>query len=451
MLKTVTINNTLLSVLRINNIYPVRYAHHMCKILVVGGGTGGCTMAAKLSRKFDKAPNHVIVVEPSEVHYYQPLYTLIGGGIKNFDASKRSMKDVLPVKAQWFKEEVISFEPNENKVTISNGDIVQYEHMIVAMGLQLYWDKLPGLLEGLKNSESQVCSIYGPDTVSKVFDKIKNTNEGNAIFTFPNTPVKCPGAPQKIAYLSEDYWRRKNKRNKVNVVYNTSLPVIFGVKKYADALWEVCNRRNIKVNLQTNLIEIRPDKKEAVFQNLAKPENKYTVQYSMIHVTPPMGAPEILKKHTMLTNEAGFLDVNPQTLQHTKFKNIYGLGDCTNSPNSKTMAAIASQSKVLYKNILSNIAGKKMKHAYNGYASCPLVTAPGKCILAEFDYKLQPQESFPVNQSKELYSMYLLKKYFFPFLYWHLMLKGYWNGPEMFRKIFSLIKKKDAISGAMKQ
>lgn len=60
----------------------------------------------------------------------------------------------------------------------------------------------------------------------------------------------------------------------------------------------------------------------------------------MLHVTPPMGPPEDLKQNKILTNDAGFLDVNPQTLQHKKFRNVYGLGDCTSTPNSKTMAAI---------------------------------------------------------------------------------------------------------------
>lgn len=173
----------------------------------------------------------------------------------------------------------------------------------------------------------------------------------------------------------------------------------------------------------------------------------------MLHVTPPMGSPEVLRNHKTLVNEAGFLDVSADTLQSTRYKNVFGLGDCTSTPNSKTMAAIGmdgwevephlfynckvfnissstpsilisgAQSKVLYQNIMDNLSGKKMKMTYDGYASCPLVTSHDKCILAEFDYKLRPKETFPVNQGQERYSMYLLKEYFFPFLYWNFMLK----------------------------
>nr|XP_050861130.1 sulfide:quinone oxidoreductase, mitochondrial [Vespula vulgaris]XP_050861140.1 sulfide:quinone oxidoreductase, mitochondrial [Vespula vulgaris] len=419
-----------------------RQVHHSCKILVVGGGTGGCTMAAKFARKLKGSSDQIIIVEPKEVHYYQPLFTLVGGGIGSYNYSKKPMKSVLPQNAKWIKDSVLDFDPENSQITTNNGDIVQYDILIVALGLQINWDQLPGLKDGLQNVESQVCSIYGSDTVPYVFNKIKKTKDGTAIFTFPNTPVKCPGAPQKIAYLAEDYFRKTNVRDNIEVVYNTSLPVIFGVKKYADALWHVCNNRNIIVNTRTNLVKIDVGKQEATFENLDTPDQTSTMRYSLLHVCPPMGPPDVLKSHSKLTDKSGFLSVDPATLKHVKYSNIYGIGDCLNAPNSKTMAAVAAQAKVLYKNIIDDLAGKPMTMVYTGYASCPLVTGQSKCIMAEFDYKLQPMETFPIDQSKELYFMFLLKKYFFPFIYWNLMLKGLWNGPEFFRKCTSFMKSK---------
>lgn len=419
--------------------HEYKQIHHSCKILVVGGGTAGCSIAAKLSRKFDN-PGQVIVLEPSDVHYYQPLFTLVGGGISSFKSSRRYMKDVLPKKAKWLKAFAVEFQPDVNKVLTHHGDTIQYDIMIVALGLQLYWDKIPGLVESLYDPDAQVCSIYGPDTVPQVYEKIKKVESGTAIFTFPNTPVKCPGAPQKIAYIAEDYFRKHNLRNNTDVVYNTALPVIFGVKKYADSLWNVCKERGITVTLQTNLVKIDSNKKQATFEKLNSPGETSIQNYSFLHVTPPMGPPTVLKEHPILTNEAGFLCVDSKTLRHTKYSNIFGLGDCTNTPNSKTMAAIAEQGKVLYQNIMDDLAGKPMTMVYNGYASCPLVTGYGKCILAEFDYNLKPMETFPVNQGKEFYFTFLLKKHAFPFIYWHLMLRGYWNGPEFFRKFTKLLK-----------
>lgn len=419
-----------------------RQVHHSCKVLVLGGGTGGCTMAAKFARKLRGSSNGVIIVEPSEVHYYQPLFTLVGCGIGSYNYSKKPMKSVLPKNAKWIKDSVIGFDPENNQITTNNGDIVQYDTLIVALGLQINWDQLPGLIDGLQSAESQVCSIYGSDTVPHVFTKIKRTKDGTAIFTYPNTPVKCPGAPQKIAYLAEDYFVKTNVRKDVEVIYHTSLPIIFGVKKYADALWKVCKERDINVKTRSNLVKIDVDKREATFENLDVPGETSTMKYSLLHVCPPMGPPDVLKKHPKLTDKVGFLSVDPVTLKHTKYSNIFGIGDCCNTPNSKTMAAVAAQAKVLYKNIIDDLDGKPMVMKYTGYASCPLVTGQGKCIMAEFDYKLQPMETFPVDQSKELYFMFLLKKYFFPFLYWNLMLKGWWNGPAFFRKCTSFMKSK---------
>ncbi|XP_047350939.1 sulfide:quinone oxidoreductase, mitochondrial isoform X2 [Vespa velutina] len=435
-------HNSLLSFksLFIKNIH--RQVHHSCKILVVGGGTGGCTMAAKFARKFKGSSDQIIIVEPEEVHYYQPLFTLIGVGMGSYNYSKKPMKNVLPRNAKWIKDSVIGFDPENNQIITNNGDTVQYDILIIALGLQTNWDQLPGLVDGLKNAESQVCSIYGFNTVPHVFDKIKKTKDGTAIFTFPNTPVKCPGAPQKIAYLAEDYFRKTNVRNNIEVIYNTSLPVIFGVKKYADVLWKVCNERNIIVNTSTNLVKIDVSKREATFEKLDNSGETCTMTYSLLHVCPPMGPPDVLKCHPQLTDKNGFLCVDSGTLKHVKYCNIFGIGDCLNTPNSKTMAAVAAQAKVLYKNIIDDLAGKPMTMMYTGYSSCPLVTGQGKCIMAEFDYKLQPMETFPIDQSKELYLMFLLKKYFFPFIYWNLMLKGLWNGPEFFRKFTSFMKPK---------
>ncbi|XP_076764864.1 sulfide:quinone oxidoreductase, mitochondrial-like [Xylocopa sonorina] len=419
-----------------------RDVHHSCKVLVVGGGTGGCSIAAKFANTF-KDPNQVVIIEPNDMHYYQPMFTLIGGGIRSFEDSKKPMKDTLPKNGKWLQENVMSFEPTQNQVTTSNGDVVQYEIMIVAMGLQLYWEKIPGLVETLKDGMSQVCSIYGSDTVVNVFPKIARTTSGTAIFTFPNSPVKCPGAPQKIAYIAEEYFRKHKVRDNVKVVYNTALPVIFGVKKYADALWDVCKRRDITVNVQTNLVKIDPVKQEATFEKLDGSNETIVEKYSLLHVCPPMGPPDVLKKHPSLTNEVGFLSVDPKTLRHTKYSNIYGIGDCMSTPNSKTMAAIAAQGKVLYKNIMDDLAGKPMVMAYNGYSSCPLVTGYKTCILAEFDYNLQPLETFPVNQGREYFFTFLLKTYAFPMLYWTLMTRGKWDGPEFFRKYSNMIKKKE--------
>ncbi|KAF7268435.1 sulfide quinone oxidoreductase [Rhynchophorus ferrugineus] len=409
---------------------------HSCKVLVVGGGTGGCALTAKLSRKLKKSD--LIILEPSNDHYYQPLFTLVGGGIEKIEDTRKNEKDILPQNCTWIKEKAVNFDLTKNVVSTEKGSDIEYDYLVVATGIIPRYERIPGLLESLESPNSGVSSVYSAKYVGKVFPSMQALKSGNAIFTFPHSTVKCPGAPQKICYITDDYLRKEGKRDNVNVIYNTSLPVIFGVKKYADALWKICKERNIKVNTRTNLISVNPEKKEAVFENLDKPEEKTTFQYSMLHVTPPMSTTEPVNKNKDLTNEAGFVEVNKHTLQHTKFPNVFALGDCSGSPNSKTAAAAAAQTEVVFQNLEAVMVGKPLPLTYDGYASCPLVTGYNKCILAEFDYDLKPLETFPFSQDKELWAMYFLKKNIIPNIYWTLMMNGYWNGPALFRRIMHL-------------
>lgn len=417
----------------------ILHEKYKCKVLVVGGGTGGCAVAAKLSSQFSSA-NSVIVVDPSDKHYYQPMFTMIGGGMKNLSQSYKLMKDVLPKKAKFIQEKVINFNPNCNTVMTNNGREIEYDILLLGMGLQLNYDKIPGLIEALSIPYGNVSSIYSPKYVNRTFFSLKQFKNGNAIFTFPASPVKCPGAPQKIMYITEHYLRKNNKRNNSKIIYNTSLPVLFGVKHYADALWKVVEKRNIEVNLRRNLIEVKPEKNIAIFENLDDPREKYETKYCLLHVVPPMSPPNELTACKDLINSTGFVDVNESTMQHNKYKNVFAIGDCAGTPNSKTAASAAAQSPIVFKHILATLKGKELSEKYNGYASCPLVTGYDSCILAEFDYSLTPLETFPFPQNKERYSMFLMKKDLMPILYWQLMLKGLWNGPETMRKILSVFK-----------
>lgn len=151
-----------------------------------------------------------------------------------------------------------------------------------------------------------------------------------------------------------------------------------------------------------------------------------------------MSTPDVLRTCKDLVNDAGYVDVDKDTLRSTKFGNVFAIGDCGNSPNSKTAASVAAQSQIVFKNMQAVMNGQDPKSVYDGYASCPLVTGYGSCILAEFDYNLTPTETFPISQDREMFIMYMMKKDFMPPLYWHMMLNGYWNGPGLMRSVMHL-------------
>ena len=392
--------------------------HH--QVLIIGGGSAGLTVAAYLSNN-PNAPE-IGIIEPSEKHYYQPIWTLVGGGVFPKDVSERNQADFIPAGATWIKDKVVSFDPDNNNVTTDGGETISYDYMVVAPGIQIDWGKIPGLVESIGKPGTGVCSNYSYETVESTWENIRNFRGGTAIFTQPNTPIKCGGAPQKICYLGEDHFRKSGIRDKCDVIFASASGGIFAVKKYADALNRVVDRKEIDARYQHNLIALHPDKREAVFEQLDSGKN-VTLKYDMIHVTPPMSSPDFIK-NSPLAADTGWVDVNKYTTQHTRYPNVFSLGDCSNLPTSKTGAAIRKQAPTTAANIMSLINGMPMSGTYDGYTSCPLVTGYGSLILAEFDYDKNPKESFPFDQAQERYSMYALKAYGLPRLYWHGMLRG---------------------------
>nr|XP_002129153.1 sulfide:quinone oxidoreductase, mitochondrial [Ciona intestinalis] len=403
------------------------------EVLVAGGGTGGISSGARLANKLGKGK--VAIVEPADNHYYQPLWTLVGAGAKPMSSSQKSMKDVIPPKATWIKDSIQQFDPENNQVILGNGEKVSYKYLVVALGIKLQFDRIKGLPEAFDTPG--VCSNYSAQTVGKTLEALQDFTEGNAIFTFPTPPLKCPGAPQKIMYLADEYLRKHGKRDKATVMFNSAGPSIFAVKKYAESLSKVVASKDIVTNFGLNLVEVKPETKEAIFQKVANPEELVTYKYEMLHVSPPMSPHEVVKT-SGLADAAGFVEVNKETMQHVRYPNVFSLGDCSSVPTSKTAAAVASQNAILSKNLLSVMSGGQCTPLYDGYTSCPLITGYSKCILAEFDFDLAPLETFPLDQGKQRRSMYHMKADVMPAIYWDMMLKGRWSGPKQFRKAMHL-------------
>lgn len=391
-----------------------RAGHH--QIVIVGGGAGGLTVAAQIRRRNSSAD--IAIIEPSDKHYYQPLWTLVGAGAASRDATVRNEADYIPPGAKWIRERVASFEPDANAVVLGNGQRVTYDVLVVAAGIQIDWHKVKGL-EG-NMGKAGICSNYSFETVPHTWKAIQNFTGGDAVFTQPATPIKCGGGPQKIMYLAEDSFRRRGIRDKARIHFFTGDPAIFKAPKYAEALMGVIGRKGISPpNFKHSLKEVRVDSREAIFDDLGN--NREVVQkFDLLHVTPPMSSPDFIKS-SPLANAGGWVDVDKATLRHVKFGNVYSLGDCSSLPTSKTAAAIRKQAPVLVSNLLGSLSGQQPTSQYDGYTACPIPTAYGKLILAEFDYDLKPKESFPFDQSKERWTMYMLKKHLLPPLYWRMI------------------------------
>jgi sulfide:quinone oxidoreductase len=320
----------------------------------------------------------------------------------------------------WIRERVAAFEPDRNAVRLGDGSEVTYDQLVVALGIQLDWHRIEGL-DGHMGTAG-ICSNYAYDTVDSTWRFLKDFAGGNAIFTFPSTPIKCAGAPQKIMYLADDWLRKRGVRERSKVIYASATPAIFGVKHYREALEPIVARKGIETYFRHDLVAVRPRAKEAVFRQLDG-SGELVLPYELLHVVPPQSAPDVVKR-SALANVDGWVEVDKYTTQHVRFPNVFALGDNASLPTSRTGAAIRKQAPVLVENLLSLRADRPPSARYDGYASCPLVTGYGRLILAEFDYDGTPVESFPFDQRRERYSMYALKAYGLPALYWNGMLRG---------------------------
>ncbi|KYP16378.1 FAD/NAD(P)-binding oxidoreductase [Flavihumibacter sp. CACIAM 22H1] len=394
--------------------------HH--QILIIGGGNAGISTAAQLLRK--RPALDIAIIEPSEKHYYQPAWTLVGAGTFDINDTVRSEASVLPKGVHWIKDAATRFEPDQHKVSTASGQEYTYDYLVVAPGIQLNWHLVKGLPETL--GKNGVTSNYSFELAPYTYELIKGLKAGDkALFTSPGTPVKCGGAPQKIMYLAADYLRKHGLLGKTSVEFVSAGSVIFGIKKYADELMKKVNEYGIQLHFKHDLVEINGAAKTAVFKvtDTEGITKLVTKQFDMIHVVPPQSAPDFIR-NSPLANAAGWVDVNKATLQHTLYPRIFGIGDATSTPNAKTGAAVRKQAPVLVKNLLALIDGEPLPATYNGYGSCPLVVGYGKLILAEFDYDNKPTETFPFDQSKPRWTMWALKKYVLPWMYWNRILKG---------------------------
>jgi sulfide:quinone oxidoreductase len=392
--------------------------HH--EVLIVGGGAAGITLAALL-RKSPDAPD-VGLIEPKEVHHYQPLWTLVGGGVFDKSVSCKPERELIPQGVSWIRDRVLSFEPSANTVTLGSGEQVSYDQLVVCVGIQLDWDGVEGLREAV--GKGGVCSNYSFETVDSTWRTLSQLTSGKALFTYPMNPIKCAGAPQKIMWLAEHHLERTGVRKKVQITYAASTPGIFGIPRYAKTLSRLAEERGVRTLYQHNLIAIRAEQKQAVFKRLDTGE-QVVEDYDMLHVTPPQSAPDVVKR-SELANEAGWVDVDMYTTQHIRFSNVFSIGDVSSLPNSKTAAAVRKQAPVCAENLLAQRKGRPLPARYDGYASCPLVTGYGRLILAEFGYGGEIMETMPFDQSEERYSMYFAKAHLLPRMYWHGMLKGRW-------------------------
>ncbi len=412
-------------------------SHAKGKIVVIGGGAAGISMAARLMHWLDNPD--ITLIDPSDRQFYQPGFTLIASGVYSPDEVWKSQESCIPKGVKWVKDSVTALDPVKRVVTTSQSGKITYDFLVLTPGVQTNWDKVEGITRdtlGTGNAHS-IYDFEGAQKTWKALQQFSATG-GRGIYTDTYTKHKCGGAPKKICLLTEDYSRRQGTRANLSLEYFTAAKELYDVPYYTPRLLEIYKERNVPIHTHVRVKGVDTSAKRVYFEKVETVGEKKTVtpfteDYDFFHFAPPMSAPDFVREAGLgwtsgkLSAEAWVM-VDKETLVHKTYPNIVSLGDVAGIPTSKTSAAARMQVPVAAKNLISLMEGKGPTEKYDGYAACPIVTDYGHVLLCEFDYDKKPATSFPftlLDTSKEQWAAWLLKVYVLKPLYFYGMLNGY--------------------------
>ena len=390
-------------------------------IVVIGGGTAGIGFVASLLKR---SPHlNITVIEPDSRHYYQPAWTLVGGGAYNVENTVRPMASVMPRGAHWLQAAVTGIDPDKRQLTLGDGRTVVYQNLVVCPGLRLAWEKIEGLEDTL--GQHGVTSNYSYRHATYTWDQVQNLRGGKVLFTQPAMPIKCAGAPQKALYLSCDHWNKSGVLNDIDVEFNLAGAALFGVPTFVPPLMKYIEKYKARLAFNSNLVKVDGPAKTAWF-DVKDADGNVTRQaktFDLLHVVPPQVSPDFIAQ-SPLADAAGWCEVDPHTLKHPRYPGVFALGDICGTTNAKTAAAVRKQIVVVAENLLALRKQQPLPLKYDGYGSCPLTVEKGKVILAEFGYAGKLLPTFPLDPTIPRRSAWWLKATLLPWFYWNGMLKG---------------------------
>jgi sulfide:quinone oxidoreductase len=394
--------------------------HH--RVVVIGGGNAGLSVAGRLHRH---GVDDIVVIEPREQHLFQPLFSHAAGGRARASKTVRPQADVMPKGVGWIRDAVADVEPEADTVVLASGSRVGYDHLIVCPGIQLDWDRIPGLAAAL--TTPAVASHYEFELVPKASRLLRELRRGTVVFTQPPGPAKCAGAAQKPMYLACDYWRAKGVLRDIRVVMVVPDPTVFGIPEVDRELERKIAEYGIELRCETEVRSVDgEDRMIELGSTNGGPSER--LHFDVLNVVPPQSAPDWLKATSLPApgESGGFVEVDPETLRHVRYPNVWSLGDAAATRNSKSGGALRKQTKVLAENLLAVLDGKDPATRYNGYSVCPFTVSRSTVVFAEFDdqYRLKPTIPFWKTLFRERRLAWLFDRHILPWVYWHMILKG---------------------------
>jgi len=387
----------------------------MDHIVVLGAGVGGAMSANMLDRRLG-GDARITVVDKSTEHAYQPSFYLLPFGYMEPENQFRDVQEVMRSGVEFVQDEVTGVDPDAKTVDLGE-ESLSYDYLIAGLGHRLAAESTPGMMEGWQETDS-VFPFYYYEAAMDMREGLEEFDGGTFVVSVPDTPIKCGGAPLKMTMLAEDYFQRQGIRDDVDLVMTKPGDAVFGVSPYREKLEEIWADRDIEFRGNFTVEEV-----DYEAQEIHSAEGE-TQEYDFYAPVPPQYGQQALTEGSPLTegdDEHGgeYVTVDKNTMQHTEYPDVFGIGDAGNTPNAKTAAAARKQAHVLVDNLVDHMEDKRMTAGYHGYAACPLLTKKGKAMIAEFDY--EESISAPVESRLN----WILDINILPSVYWDAWLRGY--------------------------
>jgi sulfide:quinone oxidoreductase len=398
------------------------------KVAIVGGGTAGLAIAARLQRAL-KQPD-ITLIDPAAEHFYQPGFTLLAAGVFQPDQVVRQQSGLVPSGVRWVQDSAAEIDPDHNRVMTTSHGPVNYDFLVLCPGLQMNFERIEGITRaGL--GRGNVHCIYDYRSAQNCWPAIQKLAEtgGRAIFSDTWTKLKCGGAPKKIYMIADDWCRKKGSREKVDFQYYSATDHMFDVPLFRKRLEEIWAERKLPLALNHRIRAVDPEKRQVTFEKQPGLE-RVTLDYDFLHIVPPMSAPDFVRKSPLAVNPKDgkaedWVPTNKSTLVHARYPNVMCVGDVAGLPTSKTGAAIRMQAPIAAANLISLMEGKAPSLHYDGYTACPFVTEYGKVLMAEFGYDKKPSPTLPLlDPGREHSAGWFLKVHVLPPLYFKGILRG---------------------------
>lgn len=360
----------------------------MKTFLVLGAGTAGTMIARKMARTLDSSQWKVVLVDKNEQHFYQPGFLFIPFGYYKKDDIVKPIRNFVAKGVEYVVSNIEALEPAENKVTLANGRVINYDYLVVATGTDIHPEETEGLKDG--GWGQNIFDFYTYDGAAALAPAISRFTGGRFVVNVVENPIKCPVAPLEFLFLADAYFTRKGIRDKVEMTYATPLPGAFTKPVAASALGAILDSKHIKVEAEYNTGSVDTSR------NMLLSYDEREIPYDLM-VSVPLNKGAAFLGAAGIADELNYVKVDKYTLQSTTHENIWALGDAANIPASKAGAVIHFQMETAYKNILAHMQGQPLTHQFDGHALCYIETGFEKATLIDFDYTHEPfRGKYPV-------------------------------------------------------